>query len=81
VEGKQLVLEKTKTMLDIERVHNDMPIDQIIIDLFEELGAAPLVAERMGITRQTLHNWRRELGIRLQSRMVAAGSSAKQDAN
>ncbi|MDP6452627.1 MAG: hypothetical protein QF898_04900 [SAR202 cluster bacterium] len=75
-----MVSEKTKAMLDIERVHNK-PIDQIIIDLYEELGAAPLVAERMGITRQTLHNWRHWLGIRLQRKMVAASSSVSEKAS
>lgn len=44
------------------------PIDQILIDLYAELGRHDEVAERLGISRQSLDDWRRRLGLRIERR-------------
>jgi transcriptional regulator with PAS, ATPase and Fis domain len=40
------------------------PIEQIIGDLYDELGSHDAVAQRLGINRISLLEWRQRLGIR-----------------
>lgn len=58
-------MKKTDKMLLIEMIHG-APIEQLLVEGYNEAGTWQGVAKRLGISRQLVDHWKKRLGIRIK---------------
>lgn len=56
------MVTKTKDMLEVEELHGE-PLEVLLPQLFNEVGGTQRVANKLGVSRNTIYIWCRILGI------------------
>lgn len=59
--------KKTSMMRLLERQHEPLTIAEIVADAITQCGSVDAAAKKLGVSVDTLHSWRRDLGISVRT--------------
>ena len=64
-------INKTQLMRDVEAMFFGRDIRLVLVDLLNSLGSVKAVARRLGLSRETIHQWLDALGVEYVEKVEA----------